>query len=720
MVLVTERTREQLEDLVNAVPSLHIVAEHGYWARTRGHWQTLAKDPGSKGQLANLHGSLSNLCAQFPGASVELGSVSLTIHWRKVSSVDQEELYARAAEKIDVWLSGVSSYERVDGPSYFCVKPTYVRKSLAVPWAKQQIPHGAASARVLALGDEYPDEDTFSVLGVHDDAVLVGHRGEQGRGSSHAHWSVNDYDEVLSFLFWLRAFRRGGQLSGRMVIPVLLPRVQWRSIDAAQKGRFDVLCISNRLANLQPKSATPSQRRVNVGGLASALLQVASKRKMLWLGWSGRVVTAGEQPSEVAVSYATSPALAWIDFPEQWKEDFYSGFCNRTLWPLVHLFTTRVELRQSWWEAYKAANASFARAALDLVDPETPIWVHDYHLLLLAHELRNRAHSGSIGFFLHTPWPCVDVFETLPWASEILEAMFSFDLIGFHTHDFATNFLQCASALTPATVTGDLIQYRARSAKVYVFPLGIETEIFAPPKEGQKSDIPREIAAFLRETKGCRLIIGVDRLDYTKGIVNRLLAFEKMLHLEPTLRRKVVFLQIAVPSREDVVEYAEQRTQIESVVGKVNGELGDADWTPLRYLYRGYDQSMLAEWYRCADLCAVTPLRDGMNLVAKEFLAAQRPSDPGVLMLSRFAGAAEELQDAVLTNPWWIEGMARDMLTALRMPKELRVETHARLLVALKKHSALSWADEFLAALQPELAEQGELQVANTPVAEPA
>jgi trehalose 6-phosphate synthase len=299
--------------------------------------------------------------------------------------------------------------------------------------------------------------------------------------------------------------------------------------------------------------------------------------------------------------------------------------------------------------------------------------------------------------------------------------MFSFDLIGFHTRDFAANFLQCASALTPATVTGDLIQYRARSAKVYVFPLGIETEIFAPPKDNQKSDIPREIAAFLRETKSCRLIIGVDRLDYTKGIVNRLLAFEKMLLMEPTLRRKVVFLQIAVPSREDVVEYAEQRTQIESVVGKVNGELGDADWTPIRYLYRGYDQSMLAEWYRCADLCAVTPLRDGMNLVAKEFLAAQRPSDPGVLMLSRFAGAAEELQDAVLTNPWWIEGMARDMLTALRMPKELRVETHARLLVALQKHSALSWADEFLAALQPELSEQqGELQVANTPVAEPA
>jgi trehalose 6-phosphate synthase len=334
---------------------------------------------------------------------------------------------------------------------------------------------------------------------------------------------------------------------------------------------------------------------------------------------------------------------------------------------------------------------------MDLVGPDTPIWVHDYHLLLLAQSLRRRGHRGPVGHFLHIPFPGVDMFSLLPWCGQLLDAMLDFDLLGFHTPGHVNNFRQCVGALSPAKVSDDAILHHGRRIRVRDFPIGIIPEDFQHPPSSESNE---EISAILSPYSRIRKILGVDRLDYTKGIPERLLAFGRMLELFPEWRSRTSFLQISVPSREDVPEYVEQRSRVENVVGRINGEFGEADWVPIRYLYRSYSRDQLSFLYRSADVACVTPLRDGMNLVAKEYVAAQNPEQPGVLVLSSFAGAAHELTDAVLTNPWYVDGMARDLDRALRMPLEERKSRHARLAAVVSKSTALTWAEDFITALE--------------------
>jgi trehalose 6-phosphate synthase len=301
-----------------------------------------------------------------------------------------------------------------------------------------------------------------------------------------------------------------------------------------------------------------------------------------------------------------------------------------------------------------------------------------------------------MGLFLHIPFPGVDLFRLIPWADQLLEGILAFDLIGVQTPSDVSNLLHTIGALSRAAVSDETVEYRGRRTRVRAFPIGIIPEAFEPTSEAEESE---ETTALLQSVEG-RLVLGVDRLDYTKGIQERIEAFGRFLSLFPEWRGRVSYVQISVPSRADVLEYQEQRNRIESAVGRVNGEFGEAHWTPVRYLYRSYRRDQLSRFYRTADVCLVTPLRDGMNLVAKEFVAAQEPERPGVLMLSRFAGAAFELQDAVLTNPFHAEGMARDLDRALRMPAEERAGRHARLLAAVRHTTAISWAESFVAALE--------------------
>lgn len=456
-----------------------------------------------------------------------------------------------------------------------------------------------------------------------------------------------------------------------------------------------LLTISNRLPELR-SPATPGVDRGNVGGLVSALEPVLASRRGLWLGWSGRTVE-GNEPGPVQIDAASQPPLAWVDFPETWYERYYNGFCNRSLWPLLHTFPERVRFVDAEWQCYVSVNRTFAAAARALVEPRVPVWVHDYHLLLVAGELRRMGHRGAIGLFLHVPFPGLDVFSMLPWARTVLEEMLRFDVLGFHTQSYIDNFYRCVRAFVPAQIDDEGITHQGRRVRVRAFPLGIIPEGFQEPPEPRSA---QETAALLQSIRPSRLVLGVDRLDYTKGIPERLYTFGRLFELFPEWLTKVSLVQISVPSRADVPEYAEQRALVESAVGRINGEFGQAHWTPIRYVYRSQDRHQLAQLYRAADVGYVTPLRDGMNLVAKEYVAAQNPAAPGVLLLSQFAGAAAELDAAVITNPYHRDGMARDLDRALRMPVEERRERHRLLYAAVSRSTAITWAKEYLDTLE--------------------
>ncbi|HLY10678.1 MAG TPA: trehalose-6-phosphate synthase, partial [Planctomycetota bacterium] len=464
-----------------------------------------------------------------------------------------------------------------------------------------------------------------------------------------------------------------------------------------KESGYQLLAISNRLPHLRDGTESPErERKRSVGGLVSALEPALAERHGIWLGWNGHLVS-GTDPGFVVLDEESRPARAWIDLPKEWHSKYYNGLCNRALWPLFHSFPGYVHFSQDEWDCYQKVNDAFAAAIVDLVTPGTPIWAHDYHLLLLAAALRKRGHQGPLGLFLHIPFPSADLFSLFPWADRLLDAMLDFDLLGFHTPGYVDNFRQCVGALSPAKVADDVVLHHGRRIRVRAFPIGTLPEDFQPIED---AEMAQEITAVLSPFARSRKILGVDRLDYTKGIPERLLAFGRMLELFPEWRSKVSFLQISVPSREDVPEYVEQRSRVENIVGRINGEFGEAHWVPIRYLYRSYAREQLSELYRSADVGCVTPLRDGMNLVAKEYVAAQKRDNPGVLVLSKFAGAAHELKDAVLTNPWYIDGLARDLDRALRMPLEERKTRHEKLLEVVSRSTALTWAQDYLRTLE--------------------
>ncbi len=434
------------------------------------------------------------------------------------------------------------------------------------------------------------------------------------------------------------------------------------------------------------------------GGLAAALLPAVEKSGAIWVGSSGRVREGTQKEPFAEVEALGTGALAMLDLPAAHYGGYYEGFANSALWPALHSRADLIRASQEDYLSYREVNAFMARALLRFKKPDTVFWVQDYHFLALGAELRELGITLPIGFFLHTPWPAPEVVEGIPHHRELVEAMLAFDLIGFQTKDDSENFRRYVSSIPGLKIDRDVIGSAHGKTRVAAFPIGIDVEKFA--RQAAKASSHPDVSRLRRSLNGEKLAIGVDRLDYSKGLINRVNAFDRMWTMQPSLARSVSLLQIATPSRGGIEAYSNLQAELARLVGDVNGRHGEVDWTPIRYLNKGFSQTVLAGLYRTAQVGVVTPLHDGMNLVAKEYVAAQNPADPGVLVLSKFAGAANELDTALLVNPHDIDGMSRTIAIALSMPLLERRMRWEAMMRRLQRRSIQQWFAEFVDALR--------------------
>jgi len=443
--------------------------------------------------------------------------------------------------------------------------------------------------------------------------------------------------------------------------------------------------VSNRLPITIVEDGDRIAVRRSAGGLVSALEPVLARRGGMWVGWPGVPIESAIELPEARSPYAIVP----VPLNREEVRGFYDGFANATLWPLFHGFPTRARFDRAGWDAYSAANQRFADSAAAVADKAQLVWVHDYQLMLAPGMLREQLPSTRLAFFLHIPFPPFDLYRLLPWDRELLRGLLACDLIGFHSQAYARNFLDCVDRLLGLRVDRDeqLVEHGGRTVRVGAFPLGIDFDLYeARARAAPPADAPN-----------ARLILGVDRLDYTKGIPERIRAFERLLELHPEHCERVVLLQIAVPSRTEVKEYRRLKREIDEMVGRVNGRFSTAQWSPIHYLHRATSDQQLVAFYRDAHVGLVTPLRDGMNLVAKEYVACQ-VGDPGVLVLSRFAGASETMREALLVNPYNIDGTAEALHRALTMDEAERRSRLAALRWRERRHNVYTWVDEFVRA----------------------
>jgi len=451
-----------------------------------------------------------------------------------------------------------------------------------------------------------------------------------------------------------------------------------------------IVVVSNRVARIQADEPM-------TGGLASALLPVVKNSGAVWVGSSGRVRDASGKDSFAEIEALGAGALATVDLPAAHYQGYYEGFANSALWPALHSRPDLIRVTVENYSSYREVNAFMARALLRFNRADATFWIQDYHFMTLGSELRRLGIEQPIGFFLHTPWPARTMMYSVPHHRELVLAMLAYDLVGFQTIEDQQNFKDYVKQELGLPVANDTVASEGGSSRLAVFPIGINVDEFAAraARAAARPDVTR-----LRQSlQSSKLVLGVDRLDYSKGITNRIRAVDRMLLAEPELKRQVSLLQIAVPSRGQIEAYRQLKTELETLVGEVNGRHSDVDWTPIRYLNKGFAQSTLAGFYRLAQIGLVTPLQDGMNLVAKEYVAAQNPFDPGVLVLSEFAGAARQLDTAVLVNPHDIDGMAQKISRALVMPLEERRERWSAMIGKLRSTSVQSWFADFTTEL---------------------
>jgi len=400
-----------------------------------------------------------------------------------------------------------------------------------------------------------------------------------------------------------------------------------------------IIVISNRVA--RPKADEPAQ-----GGLAAALLPAVRNSGAIWVGASGRLVDGVGKDSLAEIQPLGAGALATIDMPAAHYNRFYEGFANSVLWPALHSRVDLIRTEPEDYHSYREINAFMARALLRFSRPRAMFWVHDYHFLPLASELRDIGVTQPIGFFLHTPFPGRSVMVSVPRHRELIRAMLAYDLIGFQTEDDLANFGEYVERELGIKSENGAYRSGNGATRLAVFPIGIDVKAFA--EQATKAAARPEVARLRASLDGRKLAIGVDRLDYSKGLPNRFRALERMFELQPETRKTLSLLQIAVPTREQIPAYKNLQNELSSLVGEINGRDAEVDWTPIRYINRPFPHNILAGFYRLAQVGLVTPFVDGMNLVAKEYVAAQNPLDPGVLVLSEFAGAAKQLDAALL------------------------------------------------------------------------
>jgi len=453
----------------------------------------------------------------------------------------------------------------------------------------------------------------------------------------------------------------------------------------------------SRLIVISNRVTVADGRPASSGGLAVGVLAALRETGGIWVGFSGETKA---EPSDSAKRFSAGRIdYATIDFTPSDYQGYYNGFANSVLWPMFHYRLGLVNFTRTALDAYQSVNARFADLTLPLLKADDILWVQDYHLIPLGAELRQRGVTQPIGFFLHTPFPARQVFASLPRHRQIGETFAAYDVVGFQTVCDRDNFIDYAVHSLGATSVGDgRLRLNGRLFSAKAFPIGVDAENIAEfaARSAQSPSVRR-----LRDSlQGRDLMIGVDRLDYSKGLIERFIAFERLLSRFPERRKRVTYMQIAPPTRADVAEYSEIRRTLEESAGHINGGFAEYDWMPLRYLNRSFTRQTLAGFFRFARVGLVTPLRDGMNLVAKEYIAAQDPADPGVLVLSAFAGAAEQLDSSLIVNPYDVDELAEAMDLALDMPLEERQARWRAAMVSVTHQDINQWRNDLLATLR--------------------
>jgi trehalose 6-phosphate synthase len=453
-------------------------------------------------------------------------------------------------------------------------------------------------------------------------------------------------------------------------------QIPFRLIVVSNRGPYDLRATQRGL-----------KREKSVGGLVTSVLPMLEMLGGVWIAWGepvGRYPGSSKQPSF---------ELRYIPLTPDQVEGYYHGLANNALWPLCHYFLDRVHYDDIQWQTYEQVNLQFAQAALEEARSDDVIWVHDYHLARVPHYLRQEQPSARIAFFWHIPFPAVEVFRTLPWRRPLLESLLACDWVGFHIPEYMKNFIEAVHDVLGADIEGEFVHYAGRATRVLARPIGIDDTAVSRQARSRRTE---ERVGRLRQTlKEETLILGVERMDYTKGILERLRAMERLLVSKPELHRRVTLIQIVTPSRMRVEAYRNKKREIDEIVGRINGRFSDGIWMPVRYLYRSFSLAELIAYYRAADIALVTPLRDGLNLVAKEYIASRVDAD-GVLILSEFAGVAYQLPEALLVNPYSTEDMVAALVQALQMPKEEQRQRMQAMQDRIKTENMAWWAQEFL------------------------
>lgn len=472
------------------------------------------------------------------------------------------------------------------------------------------------------------------------------------------------------------------------------------------KRHRKLILVSNRLPFTVKERNGAFRYTQSVGGLTtgmSAFLQSSGAGSPLfddyvWVGWPGSTIGKNSQAAlrkEVLERFKSHPVFLTV----QEMELFYLGFCNETIWPLFHYFPSLTTYREDFWNQYRKVNETFAEAVAEIAGPDDIIWVHDYQLMLTPGLLKKKIPQVPVGFFLHIPFPSFEIFRLIPgaWRREILQGLMGADLVGFHTYEYTENYLRCVLRILGEAHTMGNIQMHDRLVKAETFPMGIDVERFT--RAAESPDIRAESRQLRDSLSVEKIILSVDRLDYTKGILNRLEAYEHLLESRKEHRRAVVLVMIVVPSRTGVRQYGRMKKQIEETVGRINGRFGTVGWSPIIYQYRAVPFPSLVAYYAASDIALVTPLRDGMNLIAKEYIAS-RVDGAGVLILSEMAGAAKELGEALVINPNYKDEIAAAMQEALTMPKEEQQRRNRVMRERITRYNVVRWANDFVGQLQ--------------------
>ncbi len=458
-----------------------------------------------------------------------------------------------------------------------------------------------------------------------------------------------------------------------------------------------LIIVSNRLPVSVTKRASDLRFQQSVGGLATGLKSLCESHQSRWIGWPGIATDKISEPQKKQiVSKLKEYRCHSVFLSTKNIRNFYYGFCNKTLWPLFHYFPLYTVYEDRHWQAYKNVNKAFCDTIIKIAKPDDRIWIHDYQLMLLPQLLREKLRGTQIGFFLHIPFPSFELFRLLPWRKEILKGLLSADLIGFHTYDYVRHFLSSTARIIGTEHSMGTLAIDERVVKVDAFPMGIDYDKYSTAIKNP--NVKKRFSTIRKEVGDRKIIVSIDRLDYTKGIIQRLEAFDLFLTQNPKYKEKVTLILVAVPSRIGVEDYTELRRQLEALVGRINGEHGTLGWVPVWYLYRFLPFERIAALYNAADVALVTPLRDGMNLIAKEFIATKK-DNKGVLILSEMAGAASELGEAIIVNANNKQEIIDAIKESLEMPVEEQIERNKLMQGRLSSYTVTRWANDFLEAL---------------------